>query len=87
MKKLCLVIIMLAAMLPAAPQVQEDGAVKGVWTMDYDAAVKASKESNLLPWSSVCSTVNRLRGVGVSDHRPFSLLPWTDCSGAEAASI
>ena len=42
MKKLCLVIILLAAMLPAAPQVQEDGAVKGVWTMDYEAAVKAS---------------------------------------------
>ena len=30
MKKLCLVIILLAAMLPAAPQVQEDGAVKGM---------------------------------------------------------
>ena len=75
MKKLCLVIIMLAAMLPAAPQVQEDGAVKGVWTMDYDAAVKASKESKT-PLFVLFTGSDWCQWCKVMDEQVFSKPEW-----------
>lgn len=75
MKKLSMVVMLLAAVLMAAPQVQQDGAVKGVWTMDYEAAVKAAKESKT-PLFVLFTGSDWCQWCKVMDDQVFSKPEW-----------
>ena len=74
-KTLSLMALLLAAALWAAPQVQQEGAVKGVWTMDYDAAVKAAKESKT-PLFVLFTGSDWCQWCKVMDNQVFSKPEW-----------
>ena len=74
-RTLSLVAMLFAAVLLAAPKVQEDGAVKGVWTMDYEAAVKAAKESQT-PLFVLFTGSDWCKWCKVMDDQVFSKPEW-----------
>lgn len=82
MKKLSiLVVVMLATVLSAAPKVQEDGAEKGAWTMDYEAAKAKAKETKT-PLFVLFTGSDWCKWCKVMDDQVFSKPEWQEFAKA-----